>query len=277
LSGGLRIAILTPTAAPALLGGSEGPLGGAEQQLAALGRALQARGHVVDFMVAGNGGLPVRTSAGQVWPRFPLHGLPLLKLVHPKGTALLRFLRERRSQILLQRGAAELTGLAGAAARLARIPFVFMLSSDLDLAPGREIMPHPQDRLLYAAGLRAADCVVAQTWDQARRLRRMAGREAAVLRPFPSGAGGLPAAELAGGRAILWAAICVRSSGRSGCCALPGASPGSASSCSEGPPQAMRPTRLGSPAPCAPCPISTIWVRLPTMRFPPSSPGRAST
>jgi glycosyltransferase involved in cell wall biosynthesis len=130
--------------------------------------------------------------------------LPLLKLAHPKGTALLRFLRERRSQILLQRGAAELTGLAGAACRLARIPFVFMLSSDLDLEQGREIMPHPQDRLLYAAGLRAADCVVAQTRDQARRLRRLGGREAVVLRSFPSVAGGLPAAEPAAGRAILW-------------------------------------------------------------------------
>ncbi|MBN2170760.1 MAG: glycosyltransferase family 4 protein [Candidatus Krumholzibacteriota bacterium] len=199
----MRIAVLAPTAAPALIREAAGAVGGAERQIAALGAALRARGHVVDIMVAGDSGPPRECPAGRVWPRYPLGGVPLIKLIHPKSSALRRFLLDCRAGALLQRGAAELTGLGAFACRRVGIPFIFMVASNRDLQPGREIVPHPQDHLLYRAGLRRAAAVVAQTEAQVRRLRERFGIAATLIPSFP--AGDLPAAPThPAGEAVLW-------------------------------------------------------------------------
>lgn len=199
----MRLAILAPTAAAAFRGDSATGQGGAERQLAALGQALAQRGHRIDVIVAADGGREEERAGCRLWPVYPGGGLPLLKLAHPKSSALLGFLRERRSELLLQRGAAELTGLGAAAARLLGLGFVFALASDSDLAAGGELLPHPQDRVLYRVGLRSADCVVAQTQAQRRRLWRTYGCEAVVLRSFPAEE---PPSSVArpSGTAILW-------------------------------------------------------------------------
>ena len=201
----MRVAVLAPTAAPALTLEAAGTVGGAERQVAVLGAVLKDRGHEVNIMVAGDGGSPRDLPAGRVWPRYPLGGLPLLKLIHPKSTALRRFLRECRAEVLLQRGAAELTGLGAFACRRLGIPFVFMVASDRDLEPGREIVPHPQDRLLFRAGLRRAAAVVAQTEAQVVRLRERFGIDATRISSFP--AGELPDEPMRPeGEAVLWGA-----------------------------------------------------------------------
>lgn len=199
----MRIAILAPTAAPAFLEDDSAAIGGAERQLAMLGRHMIQRGHEVDVLVAGGGGEAEVCRNGRVWPGFPLGGAPLLKLVHPKGSSLLRFLAERGSEVLLQRGASELTALAAVSARLRGIPFVFMLASDRDLESGREILPHPQDRVLFHESIREAKRLVAQTRNQARKLWRVYGLRAEVLPSFltgESGGGGDPSQ----GESILW-------------------------------------------------------------------------
>ena len=201
----MRIAILAPTAAPALRDAPGEIVGGAERQIASLGSALLAAGHRVDILLAAEGdGRDWESRSGRVWPRLPLGGAPILKLVHPKGSALLAFLRDRRSEVLLQRGASEMTALAVAAGRLASIPTVFMIASDRDLETGREILPHPQDRALYRESVRRVDRVVAQTREQARRLWRLYGRKAAILPSFWRSLPGDPRQPQGGGRAILW-------------------------------------------------------------------------
>lgn len=199
----MRLAILAPTAAPAFRGDSASGQGGAERQLAALGQALARRGHSVDVIVAAEGGREEELAGCRLWPIYPRGGLPLLKLAHPKSSALIGFLRERRCQLLLQRGAAELTGLGAAAARLLGLGFVFALASDSDLAAGGELLPHPQDRVLFRLGLRGADCVVAQTLSQRRALWRACGCEAVLLRSFPAAEPPMTVAGPGGG-AILW-------------------------------------------------------------------------
>ncbi|MCP4549095.1 MAG: glycosyltransferase family 4 protein [bacterium] len=199
----MRIAILAPTAAPAFLAETSAAIGGAERQLAALGHALTERGHEVDLLVAGTSGIPVTTSSGTIWPIYRLGGVPLLKLIHPKGSSIVRFLREKRSDVVLQRGASELTGLSAWACGKLNIPFVFCLASDTDLKRGAEILPHPQDRLLYRWGLARADRIVAQTRDQASLLERAYKREAVVLPSFPHYSAPATTKEEPGS-AILW-------------------------------------------------------------------------
>lgn len=199
----MRLAILAPTALAAFRDDVAANQGGAERQLVALGRALAARGHRVDVIVAADGSPGEERAGCRLWPIYPRGGLPLLKLAHPKGSVLLGFLRERGSEVLLQRGAAELTGLGCVAARLLGIGFVFAVASDSDLAAGTELLPHPQDRTLFRLGLQGADTLVVQTESQRRALWRLCGRDSAVLRSFPE-AEPPATAPAPGGGAILW-------------------------------------------------------------------------
>lgn len=199
----MRLAVLAPTARAAFRNDAATGQGGAERQLVALCHALAARGHGVDVIVAADGSTGEECLGCRLWPIYPLGGLPLIKLAHPKGSALLGFLRAQGSAVLLQRGAAELTGLACLAARLLGIGFVFAVASDSDLAAGSELLPHPQDRTLFRLGLQGADTLVVQTQDQQRALWRACGREAEVLRSFPEAEP--PAVAIRpGGTAILW-------------------------------------------------------------------------
>jgi hypothetical protein len=197
----VRLAILAPSAGPAFLGEVAQGQGGAERQLAALGQALAARGHQVDVILDSDSEAAAVGGIG-LWPVYPRGGLPLVKLLHPKGTALLSFLRARGTEVLLQRGAAELTGLGWLATRLAGIGFVHAVASDSDLEAGQELLPHAQDRVLFRLGLLEADQLVVQTQAQQRALQRAIGR-GDLVRSFPEAA---PAA-VAGtptGTAVLW-------------------------------------------------------------------------
>jgi len=178
----MRIAVLAPFAHAAFVPGWRGrTTGGAEFQLKNLGGLFRQLGHEVDFIMEGDEPEPLEIPEGRVWQIMPTGGLPLLKLVHPKGTRLLHFLRDRGAEILIQRGAAESTALAAACAGMLGRPFLFLLASDSDLVPGREILPHPQDPILYRWALSRTDRVVAQTRDQAVLLARNFGKRADVL------------------------------------------------------------------------------------------------
>jgi glycosyltransferase involved in cell wall biosynthesis len=182
----LRIAFLAPRAEPAFNPDQVGQAGGAERQISLLAHAMHDRGHHVDVLVSGSGGGAVDHGFATIWPLFPLGGIPLVKLLHPKGTILYRFLRERGSTILLQRGASELTAIASAASALRGIPFGFLLASDRDLQPGNEILPHPQDKILYHEALRRCSLVVTQTALQASILTRQYGINGEIIPSFAS-------------------------------------------------------------------------------------------
>ncbi len=124
---------------------------------------------------------PLSIEEGLVWRIMPTGGPPLLKLIHPKGSTLLRFLREQKIDLIIQRGASELTALGAAVARKAGIPFLFLLASDSDLKPGSEILTHPQDHVLYRMTLSRARWVVAQTSEQADLLARNYGISTSII------------------------------------------------------------------------------------------------
>lgn len=181
----MRIAILAPTAAAAFRRARGHLAGGAETQLILLGEALSLRGHRVDVIVAGDDENPEESAGGcHIWPRYPLSGIPLVKTAHPKFSALFRTLRMLGSELLLQRGAADLTGIARAASGALGIPFVFAVASESDLVAGLEILPHTQDRIFFRLGAAGADLVVTQTRVQERAAWRQFGGEVCRIPSF---------------------------------------------------------------------------------------------
>ncbi len=181
----MRISLLAPTSAAAFRGETDVTVGGAERQLVALADALVARGHRVDVIVDEGESSPPESSGGaRVWPRFRRRGLPVLKAFHPKLSSVHAFLEEVGSDCLLQRGAADLTGIGRLASRSLGIPFIFSVASESDLRPGREIVPHPQDRILYRLGAAGADLRVVQTREQEMHARRLFGGEVIRIPSF---------------------------------------------------------------------------------------------
>ena len=188
----MRIAIIAPFAHAAFLPKWEGrTTGGAEFQLRSLGRLFSSMGHEVDFLMEGDEKDALEIDEGRVWQIMPVGGVPLIKLVHPKSTTLVRFLKKWKTDLLIQRGASETTALGAYCAHRVGIPFLFLLASDSDLQVGSEILPHPQDRVLYRTALSKSRWIVAQTAEQAKLLGRNHGTRADVipsmLPPIPEG------------------------------------------------------------------------------------------
>ncbi len=178
----MRIAVLASFAHAAFIPGWEGRVtGGAEFQLRSLGGLFKSMGHEMHFLMEGDKAEPLDIEEGRVWQIMPTGGPPLLKLIHPKGSTLVRFLKEQKIDLLVQRGASELTALGSAVAHKAGIPFLFLLASDSDLKPGCEILRHPQNHVLYRMTLSRARWVVAQTSEQADLLARNYGISTAII------------------------------------------------------------------------------------------------
>ncbi len=179
------MALLAPTTAAAFRGETDSTVGGAERQLVALADALVARGHRVDVIVDGSDALPLQSPGGaRIWPRYRLGGAPILKVIHPKVSSLRKLLSEIGTDCLLQRGAADLTGIGRIASKTLGIPFIFAVASESDLSPGQELVPNPQDRILYRLGAGGADLRVVQTRSQEKHARRLFGDDVIRIPSF---------------------------------------------------------------------------------------------
>ena len=183
----MRIAILAPHGGVALRPELPGVVGGAELQLKALAGILGELDHDVDYVVEGDQQDHLSHELGKIWPLLPAGGVPILKLVYPKGSRLSGYLRKRRPGLVIQRGASVMTALGATCAARRNIPFLFLAASDTDLIPGREILPHPQDRILYRTSLRAVSRVLVQTRQQQRLLWRYYGLRGRIFPSIPTG------------------------------------------------------------------------------------------
>ena len=106
------------------------------------------------------------------WPDFPF---------------LLRMLEQERPDVIYQRIGCAYTGICAAYARIvgARLVWHISIDNDLDKDIGRF---HPLSRILERQirdyGIKRADCIVAQTHQQAMLLRTRFGKEAVVVKNF---------------------------------------------------------------------------------------------
>lgn len=183
--------------------------GGAEVQQMLLARELARRGHRVSAITYDHGQVDELRVAGiRLFKAYaPQAGLPGLRFVAPRWTALCRALRRADAEVYYQRGAGAETGQVALWCRSRGRRFVFGVASDRNcLRGGRGL--NLRERWLYCAGLRQARPVIAQTRAQQRQLQCDFGVPAALLRscaPDPYDINPLPPArELGQVKRLLW-------------------------------------------------------------------------
>lgn len=161
-------------------------LGGIETQLVVLARGLVRQGCEVSLITYDHGQEePTRFDGVTVIKSYdPEKGLPLLRGLYPRSTALWRAMRQADSDVYLQMGAGLETGQVATGCRLlpgGRRPFVFCLASDANFGEHLRAGRFGWEGRVYRYGLGRADRVVAQTEQQRARLRSSVGFESEVV------------------------------------------------------------------------------------------------
>jgi glycosyltransferase involved in cell wall biosynthesis len=163
-------------------------VGGAEVQQVLLARQFVRRGFRVS-MVCGDFGQPDRVEVDGITVfKYSLGAsrIPMLRFFHPRLTNVWRVLDRIDPDIVYQRTAAALTGVAALYAWWNGRRFVYAAACDLDVnrrQAGRLFRRRGgwRSRQLFTFGLRLADAIVCQHARQAHECRRSFGREAIVI------------------------------------------------------------------------------------------------
>jgi glycosyltransferase involved in cell wall biosynthesis len=147
-------------------------IGGETVQRVLLARAWRDLGLDVSIVVYDEG-QPARTTIDGITV-IAAHrrdaGVPVVRFVHPRMTALLGALATADADVYYQSCAGAHTGIVAWFCRATGKRFVFRVAHDADCLPGRQLIRYWRDRKLYEYGLKRADLVVAQTEHQARLL-----------------------------------------------------------------------------------------------------------
>ena len=180
-----RICFVAPHAWPVLARDSGIAMaGGAEVQQAILARLLVRHGYSVS-MITHDHGQPEgqRVDGVRVHKAFAPHaGLPVLRFVHPRLTAMWSALERADADIYYYRSASMWLGVVTEFCRRHGRRSVYAGASDMDFVPdvGGQIRL-ARDRWLYRRGLAAVDAIVAQNDVQRASCLEHYGREAVVI------------------------------------------------------------------------------------------------
>jgi glycosyltransferase involved in cell wall biosynthesis len=158
--------------------------GGAEVQQSILARLFAADGYQVS-MIALDYGQPrlAWVDGVAVHKAFaPGAGLPLVRFLHPKLTAMWRALGRADADIYYVRSASMWLGVVAEFCRRRGRRMVYAGASDKDFVPdvGHQLR-HARDRWLYRRGIAKASAIVAQNEFQRASCRENYGREALVI------------------------------------------------------------------------------------------------
>jgi len=154
-------------------------IGGAEVQQSILARALARVGYRVS-MICLDFGQPqeVLLDGVRVYKTHrPDAGLPVLRFLHPRMTAMWRALRAVDADVYYQRCSAVLTAIVAEFCRLHGKRSIFASAADLDFVPGRQPIRYRRDRWLFERGLARVDRIVVQNATQQRSCRANYRRE----------------------------------------------------------------------------------------------------
>jgi glycosyltransferase involved in cell wall biosynthesis len=179
------VCFVAPHAWPVLRGDPRIPVvGGAEVQQSMLARLLAADGYRVS-MICLDFGQPQATTVDGVTvlkAYRPHAGVPVLRFLHPRLTAMWRALREARADIYYCRSASMLLAVVAEFCRRHGRRSVYAGASDMDFVPGQGgQIRYARDRWLYRRGLARVDRIVAQNETQLRSCRSNYGREARII------------------------------------------------------------------------------------------------
>jgi glycosyltransferase involved in cell wall biosynthesis len=178
-------------------------IGGAEVQQSILARALAAAGHRVS-MICLDFGQPEKVSLDGVTVHRTYRlkaGLPVVRFVAPRITAMWKAMREVDADIYYQRCAGALTAVMAQFCRRHGKRSIFAGASDHDFVPGRQEIRYARDRWLFERGLARVDQIVVQNRTQQRSCREHYGRSSLLIPncyELPAGS------RLGGGDAVLW-------------------------------------------------------------------------
>jgi glycosyltransferase involved in cell wall biosynthesis len=158
--------------------------GGAERQQVLLAQGLAARGHAISFVTLDYGQPDGVVHDGiQVFKSYsPSDGVPGIRFLHPRWSGLARAMRRADADVFYQMGGDSETGQVAASCQMHGRSFVFCAASDADADPSLPLLGSRRQRVLYRAGLRRADGIVAQTDTQRDRLRDAFSVESVVIR-----------------------------------------------------------------------------------------------
>ena len=180
-----RVCFVAPHAWPVLARDSGIAMaGGAEVQMAILARLFARNGYAVS-MITHDHGQPEgkRVDGVTVHKAFaPRAGLPGLRFLHPRLTAMWSALERADADIYYCRAASLWLWLVTEFCRRRNRRSVYAGASDMDFVPdaGGQIR-FARDRWLYRRGLAAVDAIVAQNEVQRASCLQHYGREAALI------------------------------------------------------------------------------------------------
>lgn len=112
----------------------------------------------------------------------PDAGIPGLRFVHPRLTAVWAAARRAGADLYYQRSAGVITGWVSLFCNRRGIPFVFAVASDADLEGRLPLLERRREKAIFRAGLRHASAVVVQSDRQMALCRSLLGREGALVR-----------------------------------------------------------------------------------------------
>ncbi len=186
-----RICFVAPHAWPVLSGNRDLKFaGGAEVQQCHLARGLAARGFQVSMLCLDYGQPELAEIDGiRVHRMFKPHsGLPVLRFLHPRLTALWRGMHKADADIYYQRGADMLTGVVAAFCRRRGKKSIFAGAHDTDFSPGKQLISYNRDKWLFEYGLARASAIVAQHQAQKQLCWENYRRDSSLIRscyPIP--------------------------------------------------------------------------------------------
>jgi len=158
-------------------------VGGAEVQQTVIARLLRRAGHRVTA-VSLDYGQPDGAEIDGITVRKlykPGEGLPVLRFVHPRLTALWRVMSEVDADVYYQRSAAHLTAFMAEFCRRRGKRSIYAGASDRDFVPGQQQIRFRRDRWLFEHGLRTVDAIVVQNRKQQRDCLIHYGRQSVLI------------------------------------------------------------------------------------------------
>jgi len=201
-----HVCFVAPECWPVLSSDADlGLIGGAEVQQCILARMFAAAGYPVS-MICLDYGQPQRVALDGITvhrAHAPDAGIPMLRFIHPRLTAMLRAMADVDADIYYQRSAAMLTAAMAGFCRQRRRRSVYAAASDSDFLPGKQQIQYSRDRWLFERGLRAVDRIVVQNPRQQADCFEHYGRQSTLVPScyeLPAGA------KPCGGDTVLWVA-----------------------------------------------------------------------
>lgn len=154
-------------------------IGGESVQQTLLARAFREMGWRVDVVDVDYGqpegevidGITVRKTFR------PDAGIPVLRFLHPRLTAIWAALGRADADVYYQSCASMMTGVVAQFCRRRGRTFLFRTAHDTDCIPGEQLIRFRRDRMIYEYGLRRANRIAVQGVRQRELLRRNYGLE----------------------------------------------------------------------------------------------------